>query len=192
MDKSLLILGAGGHGRSIAELAALTGTYSNIAFLDDSWKPDAPSVLPIVGRMDHLKKYQASFTHAIIGIGNNGVREKLHADLQAEGLALATLVHPRAWVSSSARLGKGSVVFAGVVIGANVQTGEGTIINCNSTVDHDGVIEDFAHLGVGVQLAGGCHIGKSAFVQAGSRGGFGAFAEAFAVCAPGSTLNSRA
>ncbi|WP_455425075.1 sugar O-acyltransferase [Dryocola sp. LX212] len=192
MDNSLLILGAGGHGRSIAELAALTGIYSNIAFLDDSWEPNAPSLPPIVGRMDHLKKNQASFTHAIIGIGNNSIREQLHVQLQEEGLALATLVHPRACVSPSALLGKGSVVFAGVVIGANVRAGEGTIINCNSTVDHDGVLEDFAHLGVGVQLAGGCHIGKGAFVQAGSRGGFGAFAEAFAVCAPGSTLNSRA
>lgn len=192
MDNRLLIIGAGGHGRSIAELAELSGQYGSVAFLDDSWQPQSGPQSKIIGRVEHLMQHKASFTHAVIGIGNNAVREKLHHQVLVAGLEPATLLHPMAWVSPGARIGRGSVVFAGVVIGAGVRIGEGAIVNCNSTVDHDGVVDDFSHLGVGVHLAGGCHIGKGAFVQAGSCGGFGAVAEPFTVYAPGSTLKTRA
>ncbi len=191
MNKGLLILGAGGHGQCIAELAVLSGEYTQIAFLDDSYQEGISQRCKILGRIDSLK-YHKSFTHVVIGVGNNKVRENLHMSVLEEGLELATLVHPGAWVSPSAQLGRGCVVFAGVVIGPQVQIGDGVIINCNSTVDHHGVVDNFAHLGVGVQLAGDCHIGKGAFVQAGSCGGLKAVAEPYATYAPGSTLKSRA
>ncbi len=191
MNKSLLILGAGGHGRCIAELAIQLEQYAQIAFLDDSWQADTCRNTKIIGRMDSLEDHKI-FTHAVVGIGNNSVRKILHQRLLEEGFELATLVHPAAWVSPSAQLGKGCVIFAGVVIGPTARLGDGVIVNCNATVDHDGIVEDFAHLGVGVQLAGECHIGQGAFVQAGSSGGFRAFAESYTTYLPGSTLKSRA
>ncbi|WP_435945591.1 acetyltransferase [Dryocola sp. BD586] len=191
MNKSLLILGAGGHGRCIAELAIQLDQYAQIAFLDDSWQGETCRNAKIIGRIDSLKDHKI-FTHAVVGIGNNSVRKILHQRLVAEGFELATLVHPAAWVSPSAQLGRGCVIFAGVVIGPAARIGDGAIVNCNATVDHDGMIEDFAHLGVGVQLAGECHIGQGAFVQAGSSGGFRAFAEPYNTYIPGSTLKSRA
>lgn len=192
MKKNLLIIGAGGHGRCIAELAALTGEFSQVNFLDDAWQPELAAESKIVGRTEHLAKYKHSFSHVFIGIGNNSVREKLHAQVLAQGMSLATLVHPTAFISPSAQIGRGTVVFAGVVIGPGSHVGDNVIINCNSTIDHDGFVDDFAHLGVGVQLAGSSHIGKSVFIQAGSCAGFGVVAEPYAVFAPGSTLKSRA
>ena len=191
MNKSLLILGAGGHGRCIAELAIQLDQYAQIAFLDDSWQEGTCRNSKIIGRMDSLKDHTV-FTHAVVGIGNNSVRETLQQRVLAEGFELATLVHPAAWVSPSAQLGRGCVVFAGVVIGPATQIGDGAIVNCNATVDHDGIVGDFAQLGVGVQLAGGCHIGQGAFVQAGSSGGLKAFADPYTTYAPGSNLKSRA
>ncbi|WP_435927095.1 acetyltransferase [Dryocola sp. BD613] len=191
MNKSLLILGAGGHGRCIAELAILSGQYSQIAYLDDAWQKEKNLNAMILGPIDSLKSHK-NFTHVVIGIGNNRVRRNLQLHALAGGFELETLVHPGSWISPSAQLGKGCVVFAGVVIGSQTQIGDGVIINSNSTVDHNGVVEEFAHLGVGVQLAGGCHIGKGAFVQAGSCGGFGALAESHVTYAAGSTLKSRA
>jgi sugar O-acyltransferase (sialic acid O-acetyltransferase NeuD family) len=192
MKNGLLILGAGGHGIAIAELASAVGCFSHIAFLDDSWQQDGSQHSRIIGRIGQLNEFKSSFTHVALGIGNNHVRENLHEKVLAEEFTLTTLIHPAAWVSPSAKLGCGSVVFAGVVIGPQTQIGKGAIINCNSTFDHDGFMDDFAHLGVGVHLAGGCHIGKRAFLQAGSCGGFRAVAEPDVVYAPGSTLKSRA
>lgn len=192
MGKNLLIIGAGGHGRCIAEVAKLSGEFMQIAFLDDSWQVGAEQILNIVGRMEHLAEHKNYFSHVIIGIGNNTIREKLHSQVLAEGLNLATLIHPTAVISTSAKIGRGTVVFAGVVVGADAQVGENVIINCNSTIDHDGFVDHFAHIGVGVQLAGSSHIGRGAFIQAGSCAGSNAFADPYAVFEPGSILKSRA
>jgi sugar O-acyltransferase (sialic acid O-acetyltransferase NeuD family) len=191
VKKNLLILGAGGHGRCIAEVAALTGEFSQVNFLDDAWQAEAAQEPNIIGRMEHLTEHTHAFSHVVIGVGNNSVREKLQAEVLAYGMNLATLVHPTAFISPSAQIGRGTVVFAGVVIGPNTRVGENVIVNCNSTIDHDGFVDDFAHLGVGVQLAGSSQIGRSVFIQAGSCAGFGAFAEPYAVFAPGSVLKSR-
>lgn len=191
MKKNLLILGAGGHGRCIAEVAALTGEFSQVDFLDDSWQAETELESNIIGRVQHLAEHKDAFSHAIIGIGNNNLREKLQAEVLAQGMNLATLVHPTAFISPSAQIGRGTIVFAGVVIGHNTQVGENVIVNCNSTIDHDGFVDDFAHLGVGVHLAGNSQIGRSVFIQAGSCAGFGAVAEPYAVFAPGSVLKSR-
>jgi len=191
MSDSLLILGAGGHGRSIYELATLTGLFSRIAYLDDSWNSDAAEHGRVIGCISQLEQYTSLYSQVVIGIGNNQVREQLHAKVENCGLVLATLIHPKAIVSASVQPGPGSVIFAGAVIGVDVRIGNGVIINCNATVDHDGVLEDFSHLGVGVHLAGNSHIGRRAFVQAGSCGGYNSQLESFAVCAPGTVLKTR-
>lgn len=192
MEKNLLIIGAGGHGRCIAEVAALSGEFSQIAFLDDSWLPGGIQASNLIGRTEHLAEHTHSFSHVIIGIGNNNVREKMHSQVLDQGMNLATLIHPKAFISASAQIGKGTVVFPGVVLGPNTRIGDNVIINCNSTVDHDGFVDDLAHIGVGVQLAGSSHIGRGAFIQAGSCAGFNAVAEPYAIFAPGSILKSRA
>jgi sugar O-acyltransferase (sialic acid O-acetyltransferase NeuD family) len=192
MENNLLIIGAGGHGRCIAEVAELSGEFSQIAFLDDSWLIGSDQALNILGRAEHLAEHKHSFSHVIIGIGNNNVREKMQAQVLEQGMNFATLIHPTAFISASAQIGKGTVVFAGVVIGPDTRIGDNVIINCNSTVDHDGFVDDFVHIGVGVHLAGSSHIGRGAFIQAGSCAGFNAVAEPYAVFAPGSILKSRA
>ncbi|HKN04877.1 MAG TPA: sugar O-acyltransferase [Buttiauxella sp.] len=192
MEKNLLIIGAGGHGRSVAEVAVLSGEFSQIAFLDDSWQIGASKTSNIIGRTEHLAEHKQSFNHVMIAIGNNTVREKMQKRVLDQGINLTTLIHPTAFISSSAQIGIGTVVFAGVVIGANTRIGDNVIINCNSTVDHDGFVDDFVHIGIGVQLAGSSHIGRGAFIQAGSCAGFNAVAEPYAVFAPGSILKSRA
>ena len=192
MEKNLLIIGAGGHGQCIAEVASLSGEFSQIVFLDDSWQPGGDQASNLIGRIEQLAEHKHSFSHVIIGIGNNNVREKIHTKVLGQGMNLATLIHPTAFISTSAQIGKGTVVFAGVVIGSNTRIGDNVIINCNSTVDHDGFVDDLVHIGVGVQLAGSSHIGRGAFIQAGSCAGFNAFVEPYAVFAPGSILKSRA
>src|SRR5690606_4697869 len=105
---------------------------------------------------------------AIAAVGNNSVRQSWVQLIERAGIELVSIIHPRAWVSPSATVGAGTVVMAGAVLGTASSVGKGAIINCNATVDHDVVMDDFSHLGVGVQLAGGVKVGAAAWLQAGS------------------------
>jgi sugar O-acyltransferase (sialic acid O-acetyltransferase NeuD family) len=183
----LIIVGAGGHGRTLYETATLLG-YENISFLDDNESPSNISEILIIGKTSDLSLYTNTAKNFIIGIGNNKLRELFHQQLQTLNITPITLVHPFSFVSPSATLGDGSVVLAGAVIGANSSLGAGTIVNSHSTVDHDSTLGDFAHLGVGVHLAGGANVGKSAFLQAGTVGGYSATVDEHAICPPGTIL----
>lgn len=184
---NLMILGAGGHGRTLYEMARLLG-YEDIVFLDDNTSPFDDTNKLIIGKISELKLHFNKASHIVIGIGNNNVREQLYRQLKSLGIHPVTLIHPFAFVSPSATIADGSVVLAGAVLGANTKLGAGTIVNCHSTVDHDSTVGDFAHLGVGVHLAGGTVIGKSAFLQAGTVGGYNAKVDADLVCSAGTIL----
>lgn len=183
----LMILGAGGHGRTLYELARLLG-YHDIVFLDDNASPIIETNKLIIGKISELKLHVKNASNVAIGIGNNKVREQLYQQLISLGIDPVTLIHPLAFVSPSATIAHGSVVLAGAVVGANANLGVGTIVNSHSTVDHDSILSDFAHLGVGVHLAGGAVIGKSAFLQAGTVGGYNTVIDNDSVCPAGTIL----
>lgn len=183
----LLIVGAGGHGRTLYETAILLG-HEDIVFLDDNESLSGNRHVRIIGKISNLKQYARKAKHIVIGIGNNEVRQRLHEELASLDIYPITLIHPFAFVSPSATLGPGSAVLAGAVIGSNTILGAGTIVNCHSTVDHDSILGDFVHLGVGVHLAGGACIGKSAFLQAGTVGGYSVKVETNTVCPAGTIL----
>lgn len=183
----LMILGAGGHGRTLYEMAKLLG-YQDIVFLDDNTSPMTDINKIIIGKISELNFHIDKAKKIAIGIGNNNVREQLHRQLISLNILPVTLIHPAAFVSPSAIIADGAMVLAGAVVGANVKLGEGTIVNSHSTVDHDSTLDDFAHLGVGVHLAGSAIIGKSAFLQAGTVGGYNTKVDDYSVCPAGTIL----
>ncbi|MCG3099959.1 sugar O-acyltransferase [Enterobacter sp. DRP3] len=183
----LMILGAGGHGRTLCEMAKLLG-YTDIVFLDDNTSPIHDINKRIIGKISELQLHIEKASHVAIGIGNNKLREQLYQQIISLGIHPVTLIHPFAFISPSATIAEGSVVLAGAVIGANAGLGVGTIVNSHSTVDHDSSLGDFAHLGVGVHLAGGAVIGKSAFLQAGTVGGYNTIVDDYSVCPAGTIL----
>ncbi len=79
-------------------------------------------------------------------------------------------------------------MLAGAVVGANAKLGLATIVNSHSTIDHDAILGDFAHLGVGVHLAGSAVIGKAAFLRAGTVGGYNTKVDDYSVCPAGTIL----
>jgi sugar O-acyltransferase (sialic acid O-acetyltransferase NeuD family) len=104
---------------------------------------------------------------AIIAVGSNQVRRAISVRLQGR-VAFVTVVHPRACVAPSVRLGEGSVVFAGAVIQPDAVIGAHAIVNTAASVDHDCRVADFAHLAPGVRLAGGVRVGEGALLGVGS------------------------
>ena len=172
----------------------LSGHGSTVAFLDDRY-PALTTVdgWPVLGKVNALGALdRTAVAGAIVAIGNNATREALCKRVVGCGIPLLTVIHPRAWVSSTAELGAGCAVMAGAVVGAHAVLGTGCIVNVLAAVDHDGVLGDYAHLGVGVSLAGGVKIGRSAWLQAGCSAGYGVQVPEGAVVAPGTAVPGNA
>ena len=160
----LIIIGASGHGRVIADIAELVG-YSDIAFLDDSGAQTC-SKYTVVGKCADAVAYKGA--DFIVAIGNAMVRRRFQSELTDAGLKFVTLVHPSATVSSSVTLGEGSVVMAGAVVNPYARIGKGCIVNTCASVDHDCTVSDFAHVSIGAHVAGTVTIGENTWIGAGA------------------------
>jgi len=170
----LIIVGAGGHGRSVLELVRLAGTCRVLGFLDDLLPPGTEVMgVPVWGPTTDLARLLARGISAIhVAIGHNPTRAALHAQAQAAGLQIATLVHPRACVAPSATLGAGCAVMALAVVGTEACLGNGVIVNVGAVVDHHARLGDHSHLGASATMAGSTSIGARAWLQAGSTIGY--------------------
>jgi sugar O-acyltransferase (sialic acid O-acetyltransferase NeuD family) len=186
MTGKLLVIGAGGHGRSVAEAVLLSGAYELAGFVDDGWeKLRDVWGYPVFGGTASLGTQRRHATIAIVAIGNNAVRERLQGHLRDRGFEIATVVHPQAIVSPRAVLGEGCAVMAGAIVGTEALLGQGVIVNCGATVDHHCTVEDFGHLGVNACMAGGSVLGRRAWMQAGAALGYRVQVSADGVLAPG-------
>ena len=163
--KKLVIIGAGGHGKVIADIAK--HTYDDIVFLDDTPQGDTCLGYPVVGTVASYRDYLSNAAF-FVAIGNAEMRRTLLHTLLDEGARLVTLVHPRASVADSVTLGQGTVVMAGAVINPDVKTGIGCIVNTCASVDHDCRLADFVHISVGAHLAGAVTVGSGTWIGAGA------------------------
>ena len=161
-----MILGAGGHGRVVAEIAQLSGKYTDIAFLDDK-APEASFPYPYIGNcgafVDHLAD-----SDFFIAIGNAAVRRRLQTEVEEAKGQIVTLIHPAAVISKDVTIGKGTVIMAGAIVNTGAKIGDGVILNTASSVDHDCIIEDYCHVSVGTHLCGTVHVSKGTWIAAGA------------------------
>lgn len=166
MTGSLAIIGAGGHGRVVADCALAAG-WADVALFDDG---DARASEPwgVAGTRKDLIARLADFGGVVVGVGANAARLRLTRELGERGARLATLIHPRATVSSYAEVGAGSVVLAGAVVNIGARLGQAVIVNTGATVDHDCVLKDGVHIAPGARLAGGVHVGPESWIGVGA------------------------
>lgn len=159
--KDVIIIGAGGHARVIADIVRCCGDRC-LGFLDDAVQDAA---LPVLGKVDDYVNYpDAEF---VIGIGNAAVRRKIAGELA--GVNWYTAIHPTAVVSEmDVTIGGGSVVMANAVINPGTAIGAHCIINTAAVVEHDNRIGDFAHISVGAKLAGTVSVGEDTWVGIGA------------------------
>lgn len=173
MMRRLLIIGAGGHGRSIAEAALLSGRWNEIAFVDDRY-PEVTETAgwPVLAGTDDLRNLVSNFDGIVVALGDNSTRRFKVMALQDLDVPVVSIVHPKAFVSATAELGAGCTIMANATVGSNAVLGVGCIVNANACADHDTRLGDYAHLGVGVALAGGVQVGSGAFLPAGTFAGY--------------------
>lgn len=167
MSSKLLIIGASGHGKVVAEIASKMKRWQTIAFLDDNELLIESMGLKVLGKSDGAKFYMDDYD-IFVGIGNNGTREKIQDKLELEGAVIPVLIHPSAIIGEEVLLHSGTVVMAGVVINCCCNIGKGSIINTGSTIDHDNVLGDYVHISPGAHLAGTVSIGNKSWLGVGS------------------------
>lgn len=160
----MIIIGAGGHAKVIADIVRACGDYV-AGFLDDSYTQSREFYGSlVVGAVKDYEKF-ASDCSFIIAIGNNGVRNRISKELVCDWY---TAIHPSAVVSESAVVGKGTCVMANAVINADANIGEHTIINTGSVVEHDCVIGNYTHIAPKSVVCGVTKIGNGVWLGAGS------------------------
>ena len=164
MNKQVIIVGAGGHARVIADTVLCSGD-TVLGFLDDDAEAEGVAGIPVLGSTAEYGKYpEASF---VLGIGSAAVRERLAAFM--DGVSWYTAIHPSAVISSlGTEIGEGTVLMAGTVVNAGAVIGRHCIINTGAIIEHDNRIEDFAHVSVGAKLAGTVHVGKRSWIGVGA------------------------
>lgn len=162
MYEKVILIGAGGHGKVVADVVNAAGDLV-IGFLDDSLEKKECYGLPVVGRVSdapHFSGYKF-----LISIGDNSVRRMI-----AEQMTLPwyTAIHPSAVVSMTAKIGSGSVVMPGAVINADAEIGNHCIINTGAIVEHENHISDFVHISPKAALGGQVHIGIETHIGIGA------------------------
>lgn len=164
---TLVILGAGGHGKVAASVASQCG-WSRVLFLDDRYDGQACQVSrwSLVGKPDDLPGLDAQA--AFVAVGNAEVRAKLTARVRAAGVPLATLVAPSAILDESVQLGPGVLVAPGAIINVDAAIDEGAIINTGAIIEHDVVIGAFSHVCPGASLAGEVRVGHHSWIGIGA------------------------
>lgn len=167
MKNRLLIIGAGGHGKVIADIAMNMNKWNSISFLDDNEMIENCMGLNVVDKSANASKYinEADF---FVAIGNNIIRETIQIRLETEGASIATIIHPNAIIGRDVVLGLGTVVMAGVVINCSTNIGKGCIINTRASLDHDVEIDEYVHISPGTTLAGGVMVSRYSWLGIGS------------------------
>ena len=165
MNASVVIIGASGHGKVVADII-LKSRDSIKGFLDDGDdKGDTFVGYPMLGKVDDYKKYvDCKF---IIAIGNANVREKIAQKLR--DVNWYTAIHPSVIISSiGVSIGEGSVLVANSVVNSCATVGKHCIVNTCASVGHDVIVEDFVHVSSGARIAGTSVIGARTWVGVGS------------------------
>ncbi|WP_407450197.1 hypothetical protein [Fibrobacter sp.] len=146
-NKNLLILGAGQYGQMAAEIAQEMGIFAKIAFLDDSFLACHPEqATRVEGSMADLPKFAADYRYGFVAIGNPALRRRLTEQLLQNNMTPATLVHPTAYVSPSAKLEPGCCIEPLAVVQTDAVLGTATFVASGAVVRHNAVVGEYCHV----------------------------------------------
>lgn len=166
----LLIVGAGGHGKTVAEAAVSSGRWDRIGFVDQAEELQGEHVAgyKVEGKLSDVHRVMAHYTDLVVAIGDNEARLKLLHEYQTLGFRLPVIIHKLAHASPTAQIGDGTVLLAHSYVGTDAWIGMGCILNTGSSADHDNRLEDGVHLSPGARLGGQVKVGTCSWIGIGA------------------------
>ncbi len=169
--RKILILGAGGHSKVVAEIARLN-QWDVVGFIDGVnplRKGESFYGAKILGGDEVLEDlFRSNVKHVIVAFGNNRIRVQTAQKLSGMGFKLPSAIHPSAIYAGDVEIGDGTVIAAGAVIGPSTSIGRYVIVNTQASLDHECRVCDGSHLGPGAVVTGGVLVGECAWIGAGA------------------------
>lgn len=170
-QRPCVIIGAGGHGRVVLDILLSAGSWHVTGFLDTNQALHGRRIdgLPVLGDLNTLPDLLTQgIGHAVVAIGDNGVRRAFARRIEDNGLELINAIHPSANIAHNVTLGRNVVISAGALVCAHCQIADSVILNTGCIVDHESMIGTAAHICPGAKLAGRVTVQSGAFVGIGA------------------------
>ncbi|MBI5866046.1 MAG: acetyltransferase [Planctomycetes bacterium] len=171
-QRTILIAGAGGHGRVVLDILMHDRATEVLGFLDNNREIIGRRIdgLPVHGTIADLGPIaeRLGATGVVIAIGDNGVRRGLARQAERLGVGLASAIHASATIAHNATIGRNVVIAAGTVVCANCQIGDSVILNTGCIIDHQTMIGEGSHICPGVRIAGRVKVEPGVFVGIGA------------------------
>ena len=169
----VLVIGGSDQGRQVIDAILARGSHTAVGVLDRALpRGELVAGVPVVGTDDDLASCAAEVgaDHLIVAIGDNATRGAVleRALAATPEVQAATIVHPSAVIGRDATIGAGSILLAGCVVGNGTRVGRGVLLGIRSSVDHDGVVGDFASLGPAATTGGTVCVGRTTAIGLGA------------------------
>lgn len=167
MQKKVIIFGASGHARVIADIVKKSNDEI-IGFLDDNADIQGKTIFDdkiVLGDTSEESVRKYSDCYFIIGIGSNKVR--MIISKKYSNLKWYTAIHPSSIIGNDVSINEGTAIMAGTVINTGTVVGKHCIVNTSSSLDHDNILEDYVHISPGSHLAGTVKISEGTWICAG-------------------------
>jgi acetyltransferase EpsM len=169
---SLIIYGGGGHAKSLIDLIRAEGKYKIAGILDDGVAAGTSVMgVPVLGNGELLAEIRQKgidkAVNAVGGIGSITPRLAVYDKLKTTGFICPTVVHPRAFIEPSAKVGEGGQIFFDAYVGSEVEIGFGCIVNTGAILSHDCILSDYVNISPGAIMAGAVTIKEKSLVGMG-------------------------
>ncbi|HEX4945032.1 MAG TPA: acetyltransferase [Blastocatellia bacterium] len=170
----IVIIGAGGHGREIADIlrhqAQVKGGIALEGFVDGKRALHGKELdgLPVLGDWDWFDTADRDGLKIICAVGNPQTCQKLVNRAIVSRLEFTSAISPLAHISPRAQVGKGVVIFPQVIINTGARIGNFITLNVGASVSHDSVVGDFTNINPGVRLAGNVTVGEGCYIGMGA------------------------
>jgi len=167
----VVIVGASGFGKEVHDILSLDKKYEVIGFIDSdkSLKGKLINKVPVLGDDSVLEDVRKKGAEgAVVAIARYKIREKLFSKCKDIGFNMIKAIHPNAYISKTAEIGEGTMIYAGVTIQPNAKVGKCVLLNANASIGHDTVIGDFANINPTVSIGGLVKLGDYAYIGIGA------------------------
>lgn len=165
----MIIIGYSGHGFVVCGIIKAAGNIV-AGYCDSEEKTYNPFALKYFGKEDSEAAFAAFKQHGVfVSIGDNAIRQKVYNKLVQQNIVAGNVIHPSAIIDSNATVAtSGIMIAAGAIINPLAKIGVGAICNTGCIIEHECVVNDFAHIGPGAVLCGNVKVGNGSFVGAGA------------------------